>query len=39
MLAFSSGPRSCIGKNLAILQSKIAVIKFLQRYKNLKEMN
>lgn len=39
MLGFSNGPRSCIGKNLALLESKVAVIKFLQRYKNLKEVN
>jgi len=32
MMTFSGGPRSCIGKNLALLEIKIAVIKFLQRY-------
>ncbi len=35
LLTFSGGPRSCIGKNLALLESKIAVIKFMQRYENL----
>ena len=37
MHGFSLGPRSCLGKNLALLESKIAVIKFMQRYEELKE--
>ena len=29
---FSGGPRTCIGKHLAFLESKIALIKFVKRY-------
>lgn len=29
---FSSGPKSCFGKNFALLLIRIAVIRFLQRY-------
>ena len=40
---FSSGARSCIGKTLAILEAKIAIIKILKRYKEIeipkKELN
>ena len=36
---FSGGPRSCIGKQLANLELKIALIKFLTRYDNLKELH
>jgi cytochrome P450 len=35
--SFSGGPRSCLGKSLALLESKVATIKFLQRYDNLNE--
>lgn len=31
-LGFSAGLRSCIGKQLALLESKIALIKLLMRY-------
>lgn len=31
---FSGGPRTCIGKHLAYLESKIALIKFMRRYDN-----
>ena len=37
-LAFSGGPRTCIGKHLALLESKIAMIKILQRYETLEEV-
>jgi cytochrome P450 len=33
---FFGGPRSCIGKHLAYLESKIVVIKLLMRYKEMK---
>lgn len=36
MMYFGAGSRFCLGKNLALLESKIAFIKFMQRYKNLK---
>lgn len=36
LMTFGSGPRFCLGKNLAMMETKIAFIKFLQRYKNLK---
>lgn len=29
---FGIGPRSCVGRQLALLQSKIALIQFLRRY-------
>ena len=32
---FSGGARSCIGKHLAHVESKIALIKFLKRYKKI----
>ena len=35
-LGFSAGPRHCIGKQLALLESKIAIIKFIKRYKSVK---
>ena len=35
---FSGGPRVCIGKHLAYLEVKIAVVKFLRRYDNMKEL-
>ena len=31
-LGFSGGPRVCIGKHLVQLETKIAVIKFMQRF-------
>ena len=39
MMGFGTGPRNCIGKQLATSETKIAIIKFLQRYKNLKEVS
>ena len=35
---FSGGPRVCIGKHWAYLEVKIAVVKFLRRYDNMKEL-
>lgn len=32
---FSAGARSCIGKHLAMLDSKIALTKFLKRYSKI----
>ena len=32
---FSAGGRSCIGKHLAMIESKIALIKFLKRYSEI----
>ena len=37
--SFSLGPRGCIGKQLSLLEWKVGVIKFMQRYKNLKELD
>ena len=33
---FGFGSRSCIGKNLALLESKIGLIKFFKRYNKIK---
>ena len=35
MNTFSAGARTCIGKHLALLDSKIALIKLLKRYKKI----
>jgi cytochrome P450 len=34
-MGFSLGPRACIGKNLAYLESKIAIVKLIMRYKTI----
>ena len=31
-MGFSAGSRGCIGKHLALLESKIGLIKFMKRY-------
>jgi cytochrome P450 len=36
-LTFSGGPRGCIGKNLALTESRVMMIKFLKRYGSLVE--
>ena len=33
---FSAGARACIGKHLAIVESKIGLIKFMKRYKKIR---
>ena len=35
MAGFSAGPRTCIGKHLALLDSKICFTKILKRYKKI----
>ena len=37
--AFSGGPRTCIGKHIALLESKIAMVKFIRRYSAIKELH
>ena len=37
-LTFSGGPRGCLGKNLALTEMKVMMIKFMQRYENLQEV-
>ena len=34
-MIFSGGPRSCLGKNLAITEMKVMMIKIMQRYENI----
>ena len=36
-IMFSGGPRGCIGKNLALIEVKVFMIKFLKRYDGLIE--
>ena len=36
-IMFSGGPRGCIGKNLALIEVKVFMIKFLKRYYGLVE--
>lgn len=33
---FSAGPRSCLGKQLALLETKITLVKLFKRYKTIK---
>lgn len=33
---FSAGPRTCIGKQLALLQVKISLVKLIKRYESIK---
>lgn len=39
LVGFGLGPRNCIGQHLALVQSKVAIIKFYQRYSNVKIPN
>lgn len=32
---FSAGARTCIGKHLVLVESKIGLIKFMKRYKKI----
>ena len=36
--AFSVGPKTCIGKHLAHIETKIMLVKFLERYSGMKEL-
>jgi cytochrome P450 len=36
-LIFAGGPRGCIGKNLAMTEMKVLMIKFIKRYASLVE--
>ena len=36
-MVFSGGPRSCIGKNLALTETKVMMIKLMQRFDNVIE--
>jgi cytochrome P450 len=38
-IMFSGGPRGCIGKNLALTETKIMVIKFMKRYGKMVEID
>ena len=35
LVSFSGGPRTCIGKHLALLESKVGLIKFMRRYRSI----
>ncbi len=35
-MGFGAGPRNCIGKQLAILSSKIPLVNFIKRYESFK---
>ena len=35
VLGFSGGARTCLGKHLALMESKIILIKFMKRYKKI----
>ena len=37
-MLFSGGPRGCLGKGLALVEMKVMMIKFIQRYDKLKEL-
>ena len=39
IVGFGLGPRNCIGQHLASVQSKIALVKFYQRYSSVKICN
>ena len=38
-MVFSAGPRTCIGKHLALLEAKVALIKFVKRFKKIHELS
>jgi len=35
LMGFSAGSRACIGKQLAMIETKIAVVKLFQRYSKI----
>ncbi len=35
-MGFGGGPRTCIGKHLALLDTKIFLVKFMRIYKSFK---
>ena len=37
-MGFSAGPRSCIGKNLALVEMRVMMIKILLRYEKVVEL-
>jgi cytochrome P450 len=37
-MIFSAGPRSCIGKYLAMTEIKVMIVKFLKRYESIVEL-
>lgn len=37
-MVFSGGPRSCLGKNLALTEMRVMMIKFMKRYSKVVEL-
>ena len=38
-MMFSGGPRGCIGRNLALIEMKVLMIKMIQRYSSCEELS
>jgi len=38
-MIFSGGPRSCIGRSVALTNIKVMLIKFMKRYANVAELD